>query len=110
MRALENIAIIGLMQKWSDLSDVQRGMIIGFQAKGGIIFETARTDHPYEPRGYQQCLPNYCSAIIAASGPLKQTSCSCTYTDCCSSAMKAGICTAVPQLDDHRVPKGNIFR
>ncbi|GBN34945.1 hypothetical protein AVEN_25990-1 [Araneus ventricosus] len=29
------------MQKRSDLSDVQKGMIIGFQAKGGSISETA---------------------------------------------------------------------
>ncbi|GBL75225.1 hypothetical protein AVEN_194459-1 [Araneus ventricosus] len=29
------------MQKRSDLSDVQKGMIIGFRAKGGSISETA---------------------------------------------------------------------
>ncbi|GBN36413.1 hypothetical protein AVEN_167235-1 [Araneus ventricosus] len=29
------------MQKCSDLSDVQKGMIIGFRAKGGSISETA---------------------------------------------------------------------
>ncbi|GBM96409.1 hypothetical protein AVEN_24715-1 [Araneus ventricosus] len=30
------------MQKCSDLSDVQKGMIIGFRAKGGSISETAK--------------------------------------------------------------------
>ncbi|GFS90003.1 transposable element Tcb1 transposase [Trichonephila clavipes] len=30
------------MQKWSDLSDVQKGMIIGFPDKDGGISETAK--------------------------------------------------------------------
>ena len=41
VRASENISIVGVMQKRSDLSDVQKGMIIGFQAKGRSISETA---------------------------------------------------------------------
>ncbi|GBN66291.1 hypothetical protein AVEN_102345-1 [Araneus ventricosus] len=40
-RASESISIVGVMQKRSDLSDVQKGMIIGFRAKGGSISETA---------------------------------------------------------------------
>ncbi|KFM75608.1 hypothetical protein X975_02134, partial [Stegodyphus mimosarum] len=41
VRASENISIVGVMQKRSDLSDFQKGMIIGFRAKGGRISETA---------------------------------------------------------------------
>ncbi|GFY33665.1 uncharacterized protein TNCV_4593771 [Trichonephila clavipes] len=37
----ENISIVGVMQKRSDLSDVPKGRIIGFRAKGGSISETA---------------------------------------------------------------------
>ncbi|GBO16109.1 hypothetical protein AVEN_19151-1 [Araneus ventricosus] len=40
-RTSESISIVGVMQKRSDLSDVQKGMIIGFRAKGGSISETA---------------------------------------------------------------------
>ncbi|GBO39348.1 hypothetical protein AVEN_237553-1 [Araneus ventricosus] len=40
-RASESISIVGVMQKRSDLSDVQKGMIIGFRAKGGSVLETA---------------------------------------------------------------------
>ncbi|GBM03094.1 hypothetical protein AVEN_64744-1, partial [Araneus ventricosus] len=40
-RASESISIVGVMQKRSDLSDVQKGMIIGFRAKGGSISEAA---------------------------------------------------------------------
>ncbi|GBN51567.1 hypothetical protein AVEN_28283-1 [Araneus ventricosus] len=39
-RASESISIVGIMQKRSDLCDVQKGMIIGFRAKGGSISET----------------------------------------------------------------------
>ena len=42
VRASENISIVGVMQKRSDLSDLQTGMIIGFWAKGGSIPETAK--------------------------------------------------------------------
>ncbi|GFY03733.1 transposable element Tcb1 transposase [Trichonephila clavipes] len=42
--------------------------------------------------------PNYCSAIVVASGSPKQAPGSCTYADCCSSATKTGIFTQVPQL------------
>lgn len=37
-----NSRIVGIMQKRNDLSDVQKGMIIGFRAKGGSISETAQ--------------------------------------------------------------------
>ncbi|GBM42397.1 hypothetical protein AVEN_130275-1 [Araneus ventricosus] len=40
-RVSESISIVGVMQKRSDLSDVQKRMIIGFRAKGGSISETA---------------------------------------------------------------------
>ena len=40
-RHSENISVLAVMQKRSDLSDVQKGMIIGFRAKGGSISETA---------------------------------------------------------------------
>ncbi|GBL71855.1 hypothetical protein AVEN_231510-1 [Araneus ventricosus] len=40
-RASESISVVGVMQKRSDLSDVQKGMIIGFRTKGGSISETA---------------------------------------------------------------------
>ncbi|GFW64966.1 uncharacterized protein TNCV_392321 [Trichonephila clavipes] len=56
-----------------------------------------------EPRGYQQCLRNYCSANVAASGLPKLTPGSCTYADCCSSATKTKICTPVPQLEVQRL-------
>lgn len=42
-RISENIAIVGVMQKRSELSHVQKGMIIGFRDKVGIIFETANS-------------------------------------------------------------------
>ena len=40
-RESENIAVVGVMQKPSDLSDVQNSMIIGFRAKGWSISEMA---------------------------------------------------------------------
>ncbi|GFW18447.1 DDE_3 domain-containing protein [Trichonephila clavipes] len=42
VRASENITIVGVMLKRSDLSDVEKGMIIGFRVKGGSISETAK--------------------------------------------------------------------
>ncbi|GFX66388.1 hypothetical protein TNCV_343621 [Trichonephila clavipes] len=50
---------------------------------------------PDESRGYQQCLPNYSSANVDASGSLKRMTGSCTYDVCCSSATKAGILSQV---------------
>ncbi|GFT47358.1 uncharacterized protein TNCV_3749311 [Trichonephila clavipes] len=41
LRASENISIVGVMQKRSDLSDVPKSMIMGFRSKGGSISETA---------------------------------------------------------------------
>ncbi|GFT84562.1 HTH_Tnp_Tc3_2 domain-containing protein [Trichonephila clavipes] len=41
-RASEDIEIVGLMQKRSDLSDVQKDMIIGFRTKSGSISETTK--------------------------------------------------------------------
>lgn len=40
-RVLKNIAIVGVMQKWSDLSDVQKGMITGLRDNNGSISEMA---------------------------------------------------------------------
>lgn len=40
-RVSDNMEIVGIMQKWSDLSDIQKGMIIGFRGKGGSISEMA---------------------------------------------------------------------
>ncbi|GFW02251.1 uncharacterized protein TNCV_2383741 [Trichonephila clavipes] len=42
MNASENIAIVGAMQKRSDLCTVQKGMIIGFGAKGRSISVMAK--------------------------------------------------------------------
>ncbi|GFT96306.1 HTH_Tnp_Tc3_2 domain-containing protein [Trichonephila clavipes] len=41
-RTSESILIVDVMQKRSDLLDVQKGMIIGFWAKGGSISKTAK--------------------------------------------------------------------
>ncbi|GFX95535.1 hypothetical protein TNCV_4825501 [Trichonephila clavipes] len=38
----ESIAIIGIMQKKNDLSEVQKGMIMGFRTKGGSLCEMAK--------------------------------------------------------------------
>ncbi|GFV06291.1 hypothetical protein TNCV_2229271 [Trichonephila clavipes] len=83
----------------NDLSAVQKGMIIGFWAKGGNISEMAK---------FVNCLRS--EMHVAVSGPLKQTPVSCTYADCCSSSTKAGIFTLVSQLDIHRVATGSIFQ
>lgn len=40
-RESEDIEIVGIMQKQSDLSNVKKGMIIGFRVKVGSISETA---------------------------------------------------------------------
>ncbi|GFT86079.1 hypothetical protein TNCV_3256951 [Trichonephila clavipes] len=41
-RASENSTVGFVLQNWCDLSDVQKGRIIGFGAKGGSISETAK--------------------------------------------------------------------
>lgn len=39
LRELENIEIVVIMQKRSDLYDVKKGIIIGFWSKGGCLSE-----------------------------------------------------------------------
>ncbi|KAH7972710.1 hypothetical protein HPB52_015874 [Rhipicephalus sanguineus] len=99
------------MQKRSDLSAVQKSMVIGFRAKrptmaaemrsGELTSYRSATDHPDERKGYQRCLPNNCSANVAPFGPPPQMPGSYTYVDCCSLATQAGICTLVPRLNVH---------
>ncbi|GFX06038.1 hypothetical protein TNCV_760741 [Trichonephila clavipes] len=52
-------------------------------------------------KSYKKCLPKDSSVNVAVLGPPKLMPGSCTYVNYCLSAMKAGICTPVPQMDVH---------
>ncbi|GBN63347.1 hypothetical protein AVEN_136055-1 [Araneus ventricosus] len=86
-RASESISIVGVMQKRSDLSEVQKGMIIGFRVKGGSISETA----------------NFVNCSRAA---VVKVYCACERCCAWASAADAWLNGCIYQQDNARCPPG----